>query len=243
MSEACNKITADVELDQTHALAANSILAERLTHKIVMIEKRTFISECLARSLRRYLDADVSTFPDIASWKQNWDGSTPALIIVSCAAPFSSSDGMDIIDELACRNVRAPIVLFSDALDKHHILESMRHGVQGYIPTTTSFDVAIEAIRLVLAGGQFVPAESILDDLRAFKREADQSPASAVQLTVRERMIVQALCTGSQNKQISYSLNLSESTVRVHVHNIMRKLHAKNRTEVVVKLFNRDLQS
>ncbi|MBS7739701.1 MAG: response regulator transcription factor [Chelatococcus sp.] len=52
--------------------------------------------------------------------------------------------------------------------------------------------------------------------------------------TVRQAAVVGALRQGKANKRIAYELNMQESTVKVHVRNIMRKLKAKNRTEVAV---------
>ena len=53
-------------------------------------------------------------------------------------------------------------------------------------------------------------------------------------LTERQMMVVEALCQGMANKQIAYELGMSEHTVKVHLRHIMRKLRARNRTEVAV---------
>ncbi|WP_136625483.1 response regulator transcription factor, partial [Mesorhizobium norvegicum] len=54
--------------------------------------------------------------------------------------------------------------------------------------------------------------------------------------TIREAAVVEALKKGKANKIIAYELNLCESTVKVHIRNIMKKLKATNRTEVAYKL-------
>ena len=54
-------------------------------------------------------------------------------------------------------------------------------------------------------------------------------------MTRRELAVIQAIQQGKSNKLIAYQLNMCESTVKVHVRNIMRKLAAKNRTEVAIK--------
>lgn len=220
------------------AIAARALFTEKAGPKIVMIERRTLILECLAQSLRTLLDAEVTTFSDIQNWKTRWDGSDLALIIVSGMEALKNTNDIDFINEMVRKRFNVPIVLLCDAFDRRHMLNSMRHGVQGYIPTTTTtLDVAVEAIRLVLAGGHFLPAESILGELRDGGSGSPPVSDPTLQLTPREKTIVDALRTGKQNKQISYILNLSENTVRVHLRNIMKKLNAKNRTEVVAKLF------
>ncbi len=55
-------------------------------------------------------------------------------------------------------------------------------------------------------------------------------------LTKRQNAVVNAILQGKANKNIAHELDISESTIKVHVHNIMKKLNAKNRTEVAVKM-------
>lgn len=234
MNEMFGKILTDLESASTPSITSGAILAEKSGLRIVFIERRAFILECVAQSLRSCLDAEVSTFPDLESWSGSSDSLD--LIIVGGVETLKNAGDLDMIQTMMRRDV--PIILLSDPLDKSHIVENMRFGVSGYIPTTTSLGIAIEAIRLVLAGGKFLPAESVLGEL-ADCAKSDRPARLGSQLTARERTIVEALRKGDQNKQISHSLNLSESTVRVHIRNIMRKLNARNRTEVVVKLFDK----
>lgn len=61
-------------------------------------------------------------------------------------------------------------------------------------------------------------------------------------LTERESQIIQAVKTGKSNKEIAHRLNLTESTVKVHVRNVMRKIGATNRTEVAYKMYSGGLE-
>jgi DNA-binding NarL/FixJ family response regulator len=90
--------------------------------------------------------------------------------------------------------------------------------------------VAVEAIRLVLAGGTYIPTEALMTLARAQQQPANSSHNH---LTVREEQILALLRHGKQNKQIAYELSLSEGTVKVHVHNIMRKFGVSNRTQIL----------
>jgi DNA-binding NarL/FixJ family response regulator len=240
VKELLPRVSGEFETIPARTIAGGTLFTEKAIQKIVIIEKRTLISECLAQSLRTLLDAEVTTFSDVQSWKTSWDGSDPAVILVGGTEGLKNTEDIDFIIGIVCENFKVPVVFLCDAFDRRHMLNSMRHGVHGFIPTTsTTLEVAIEAIRLVLAGGRFLPPESILGDLK----EGNSPPLladPALQLTAREKTIVEALRTGKQNKQISYFLNLSENTVRVHLRNIMKKLNAKNRTEVVAKLFDRN---
>jgi DNA-binding NarL/FixJ family response regulator len=89
-------------------------------------------------------------------------------------------------------------------------------------------------MRLVQAGGVFVPASSLIKAKRTNDTETS-SQVGDVKLTPRQRAVVEALRKGKANKIIAYELSMCESTVKVHVRNIMRKFNATNRTEVAFK--------
>jgi DNA-binding NarL/FixJ family response regulator len=64
---------------------------------------------------------------------------------------------------------------------------------------------------------------------------ASSEQVSEHRVTVRERKVIQAIRQGKPNKVIAYELNMCESTVKVHVRNIMKKLNARNRTDIAIK--------
>ena len=66
-------------------------------------------------------------------------------------------------------------------------------------------------------------------------RDASQPPPTTGLVTARELAVIRAIQKGKSNKVIAYDLNMCESTVKVHVRRIMKKLNAKNRTDVAIK--------
>jgi len=184
----------------------------------------------------------------------------PDLIIVpfasveECAA--SSSSKVEIIlyychddgpfETLAQQQVKVlrqkfdnvPIVVLSDARNAilpRSIRTTLNSGAQGIIPTlTTELPAALAAIRFVKAGGTFAPLNALL----AGRQERLSEGAGATQpnrLTPRQAMVLSHLRQGKANKIIAYELGMTESTVKVHVRNIMRKMGATNRTQAVYK--------
>src|SRR4029077_8673075 len=113
--------------------------------------------------------------------------------------------------------------------DFDHIVGALKRGARGYIPSSLSFKVAVEAVRLVEAGGVFVPASSLAD-----RDRHTAAPKGTVALTERQMMVLEEIRHGKANKQIAYALKMSEHTVKLHLRHIMRKLNARNRTEVAV---------
>jgi DNA-binding NarL/FixJ family response regulator len=116
------------------------------------------------------------------------------------------------------------------------IMPALEAGAHGYIPSSVGIEVCIEAIKLALAGGIFVPASSILAMRQMIEVGATQSKPIVGMFTDRQAEVVEALRRGKPNKIIAYELKLRESTVKVHIRNIMKKIKATNRTEMVYKI-------
>lgn len=128
----------------------------------------------------------------------------------------------------------APMVVVSDSDDRAQVLQALRCGVQGYIPTSLSSRVVVAALQLVQAGGTYVPESAIIDvnDERSLADD-NQAHKSAPwpDLTPRQTEVLEQLTLGKSNKIIAYKLKMQESTVKVHMRHIMKKLNATNRTE------------
>lgn len=128
-----------------------------------------------------------------------------------------------------------PLVLLSDCANPKHILGALRDGVRGYIPSALEPSMVMQAIRLVLAGGTFIPPGVLAADADpGGTGEPDKDGfAPPSELTPRQTEVFGLLRQGKSNKVIAYELGMQESTVKVHVRQIMRKLKAINRTHAV----------
>lgn len=198
---------------------------------IVVIHPRAFFRDCFVRCLElSYKTHEVFAFEKISAWQEtdDQDAIEPA-IIVFFAESNNPSSGIDL-QSLETAAAGIPVVIMSDSDDVNYVTRALKGGARGYIPTSLPFNVAVEAVRLVEAGGTFVPVSSL--DLNRDKL-GTATKANDL-LTQRQLMVVEALCQGMANKQIAYELSMSEHTVKVHLRHIMRKLNARNRTEVAV---------
>jgi DNA-binding NarL/FixJ family response regulator len=142
------------------------------------------------------------------------------------------------------RNPSIGIVVISDLELSSNVLQAMKLGARAYIPTSVSPEVASEIIRLVRLGGSFVPTSTLLHHVDAPTQVSpvpNHPAAELMQFTPRQIEVIMQLWEGKQNKTIAYELEMSESTVKVHVRQIMKKLRATNRTQVV--LLTKQLQS
>lgn len=130
----------------------------------------------------------------------------------------------------------APLAVLADGDEIDDIKTAIDAGARGYIVTSMPLAAAVEALHMVRAGGMFIPASCITSyrSPEAVMDRETRCEAEAV-FTSRQAAVVRALRQGMANKRIAYELNMRESTVKVHVRNIMRKLNARNRTEVAFR--------
>jgi DNA-binding NarL/FixJ family response regulator len=139
-----------------------------------------------------------------------------------------------------------PVIVISDREDADDVMEALNLGVRGYIPTSIASEVAIAALTVIEAGGIYIPADALRPGAIEFEAEpADtaepQPPERLSNLTMRELAVIDLLREGNPNKVIANKLNMRESTVKVHVRSILKKLRVSNRTHaatVANRLFN-----
>lgn len=115
--------------------------------------------------------------------------------------------------------------------------------IRSVLPMDLRLDVWLSVIRLMLWGGEYLPFTSIVDAIASGGATAPeggvtpvaQNTAGLTELTTRELQILEMVCAGLQNKLIAAEFALSEHTVKIHLHNIMRKLGVHNRTEAAAR--------
>lgn len=140
------------------------------------------------------------------------------------------------IDYLRSKSKAIPLIVLSDR-DECDCVQVLRQGVAGYIPTTVSWAIARQAIRLVHAGGTFLPAQALTQQVNDPRGEhPEQHHGNNNVFTAREREVLDLMRQGKPNKVIAHLLELSESTVKVYVRQIMKKVGARNRTHAIFLL-------
>jgi DNA-binding NarL/FixJ family response regulator len=205
------------------------------TGGIIIVERREFVRGCLTGWLARvcgfHLIAAVGDveFTPVAS---------PASRCVAAVIGMSGQDRYDWlgrqIGTLRSSYPALPIMLIIDTEQVSKIAElATRLDLQGYIPEFTSPEVAAAAVHLIIAGGCYFP-RSLTDDLLPGRDRPPSNLAAVESLTSRQRLVLALLGSGMPNKMIAQQLGMSLSTVKVHVHHIIRKLEVGNRTEVAL---------
>jgi len=118
-----------------------------------------------------------------------------------------------------------PIVVVSAVGDPKIMQDAIMGGACAFIPKSAPGQVLINALRVILAGGTYMPTGIV-----AALRGADGG-SSHSELTLRQRRVLELLSTGLSNKRIARALEISEITVKAHVTAIFRKLGVTNRVQ------------
>lgn len=206
---------------------------------LLILDGRALDRECLASALVEHeLGMDVAALGSIEEWRVRKRSGPPlAAILFNLGSRKVTDRGIaDEIRHISCEFKSVPVVVLADTEDLAQILTALECGARGYIPTSVAINVCVEAINLAAAGGIFVPASSVLAMRHLIDSGSRDTQPLAGMFTLRQAEVAQALRRGKANKLIAHELNLRESTVKVHIRNIMKKLKATNRTEVACKV-------
>lgn len=203
-----------------------------------LIDSVRFSRDCLIQALR-IQSPELSMLP-FGSVQECIDAERSDLGMILYYSHQESSSQLAVLQRVqALRQAfpATPIVVLSDAnvaSQPTSIRDAIKSGAQGFIPTAnTAMPAAVAAIRLVKDGGTIAPVEALLGN-RTKRADPDADEASSA-LTPRQMTVLAHLRQGKANKIIAYELGMSESTVKVHVRNIMRRMGATNRTQAVYK--------
>jgi DNA-binding NarL/FixJ family response regulator len=142
---------------------------------------------------------------------------------------------MAMLAELRKRFPTIAVVVLSALQDRDSVLRALDVGAIGFIPKSASRDVMVNALRLVLAGGVYIPPEALTRPA-ANDATAPARPTSPAELGLTERQleVLALMMQGKSNKVISRLLDVAEPTVKHHVTAILKALKVANRTEAVI---------
>jgi DNA-binding NarL/FixJ family response regulator len=208
---------------------------------LIAVDRRQFSRGCLASWLISLgQEFEVSGVADVDNALEADALARASAVIFIANAPIGSDQWLQgQIAWLRANRSEVPIVVIAEA-DELPIAEMLvgRFHLRGYIPITSTMEVAAAALQLVIAGGTYVPHIWNRDrlpmpmPLDRMPEETHSTPA--VKLTPREQAVLELVQQGLANKIIAFRLGMSQSTVKAHVHNIIAKFNVRNRTEVAV---------
>jgi two-component system, NarL family, nitrate/nitrite response regulator NarL len=209
-----------------------------------LIEPNTLLREGLKRILAETAYNPVALSSCFNEVMAGWEPDTNPFLLIM--------DGVRDHEE-ACSNIRqvkgqyasARVLMLVDSYDLQQIITAFQAGADAYLVKSASCEVLVKTLDLVMLGEVVFPSV-VLELLRehALRGEDETETVSAEKgssgeyqtkgLSVRETVILRCLMEGDSNKLIARKFDITEATVKVHVKAILRKIHAKNRTQAAI---------
>jgi two-component system nitrate/nitrite response regulator NarL len=136
------------------------------------------------------------------------------------------------------------VVMLTVSEDADDLIDCLRAGAHGYLLKNIEADYLTDALRRT-ADGEAVMSPSMMaklvSNVRADARSAPVAVADHDRLSPREREILEFLVPGASNKEIARALDLAESTVKIHIRGILKKLNLSSRVQAAVYAVEHDL--
>lgn len=215
--------------------------------------------------IRAALSAVIATIDPAADIHEtdNFDGLTQAidairqpnspgpfdLVVLDLRMPGFRDSAQ--IAQVVLEAAPTPVVVFSMSEDRSEILRLIELGIRAYVPKSTDHAVLSGILRIVLAGGIYVPPLLVVQTAAGSPSEAGPPSLAPVlptpttvlnslpalsTLTPRQREVMTLLGDGLSNNEICDRLGLNLSTVKAHVSSVLRALDAESRTQAALKI-------
>ena len=200
--------------------------------KILVADDHALIREAL-RYVLQHLDEQMEMIeaPDGAA-ALHAAAETPDLDLALLDLGLPGIGGFETLSRLRRAHPLVPVVILSGIEDPQSVAEALHRGAAGFIPKSSANEVMLNALRLVLSGGCYLPPQ-LLNEIGvppARMSDATTDPC----LTDRQRQVLTLMAQGKSNKLICRELGLAESTVKIHVSAILKTLGVTSRTQAVI---------
>jgi DNA-binding NarL/FixJ family response regulator len=160
----------------------------------------------------------------------------PDVLILDIRMP--GQDGLAVLREMRQAQYPTRVVLLTAGLEDKQMLEATRLGVQGVVLKEMASHLLVQCVRKVHAGGQWIERHAASRALETMLRHQEGTRDMMSLLTPRELEITRLAAQGLRNKSIADTLSISPGTVKLHLHNIFKKLPIDNR--LALTLYARD---
>jgi two-component system nitrate/nitrite response regulator NarL len=168
----------------------------------------------------------------------------PDVVLLDLHMPgMSGREAVRVIQDEAPASRVLMLTVSEDAED---LLETLKSGAAGYLLKNIDADYLLDSIRRAARGESVMSPQmtgKLVTGLKSLARGDAGAPDERERLTPREREILQQLARGASNKEIARALDLAESTVKIHVQHILRKLNLTSRVQAAVYAVEQGLAS
>jgi len=204
--------------------------------RILVVDDHPLIQQALATTLAILDEAcEVDAAEDLQSALGKTQTFQPDLVLLDLGLP--GQRGLSALTAFREARPAVPVVVVSGEVSRERVLCALDAGAMGYIPKTSRRDTLLEALRVTLSGGMYVPKETLPDEA-----VTDVAPVGEflncrpedLGMTARQAEVCALMLRGLTNKLICRELDLAEGTVKVHVSTVLKQLGVANRTQAVL---------
>ncbi|MFN3869597.1 MAG: response regulator [Hyphomicrobiaceae bacterium] len=207
----------------------------------LVVDDHPLFLEALRLSISSaFPDANVIEATSIARAKEAI-AANPAFDLVLLDLSMPGTSGFDGLLELRSQFPKLPVVICSALEDPRIIHEAMTYGASGFIAKTVRKGELAAAIREVMSGSVYLPANYNAISAQQPRNSNDLAQRLS-SLTPQQLRVLMMLRQGMLNKQIAYELDVGETTVKAHVSEILRKLNVASRTQAVIEVSKIDFE-
>lgn len=155
------------------------------------------------------------------------------IVLVLLDLHMPGRDGFVALETLSRQHPTLPIVVLSASESRADMRRALDHGAMGFIPKAATSAVMLSALRLVMAGGIYVPPEMVQAPAKIAGIETSHVEAT-LGLTSRQLDVLGFVLEGKSNKVIAAELGLTEATVKAHITAVFKTLNVSNRTQAAL---------
>jgi len=216
------------------------------TFKMLIVDDHALFIEAIKSILVSLNDGMVFLEAGNSSIALEQVKNNPDLKLVLLDLDIPGLYGTDVLKEIILGNPLLPVIILTGSSHVEDMRVAINAGALGYIHKSTSGEILLNAIRLVLSGGVYIPQEMVnnssprsrLERIHTSEMLTIEEQATKMGLTPRQFDVICYLLGGRTNKIISWELGLSENTVKTHISNILKVLGVSNRSRIPITLEN-----
>jgi DNA-binding NarL/FixJ family response regulator len=200
--------------------------------KILIADDHALIREGIRGQLRG-LDREI-TVVEARDWNETFAAAAahPNLELALVDLRMPDREGLAALTELLRANPGLPVLVLSASENVQDMRAALRIGAMGYVTKNETSAVMLDAVRLVLDGGMYVPPALVEHGIAG---QSAPAPLEAVtDLTTRQLDVLRLIVEGKSNKEIARTLHLAHATVKVHLAAVFRALQVDNRTQAAI---------
>ncbi len=204
-----------------------------MTTRVLIVDDHAIVRRGLRSILELEPDIDVVAEAGTAAEAlREAERSRPEIVLLDLRlGPDDDPEGLVLCSRIVERLPATRVVVLSMFLEERLVLEALRRGAHAYVLKDVDTQELVRIIRAVSRGESGFDSRSAAVVVRSIAGEGAPEPPTP-QLTDREREVVKLITEGLSNREIGAAIFLSESTVKFHVRNVMRKLGMRHRAEV-----------